>query len=442
MKQMFILQGAPGSGKTSLINRLGVNHLTVSRDTLRDIFSPTVHSLDGETRYATIHTERDITDTFNRIVTNRLRMGSTIFIDGTHPSKKSQGRLVDEATKYGYTCYLVNMQQATPLEELINRNRNRTTAHRVDENILEDIYRKTETEPNHPDLIPVTIDRKDHQESGGAPEDALFRAVNRILISSHEDTTLRRITPADYSRVIVFGDVHSCSTPLHTALDAFGGIDNPSNLYIFVGDLFDRGPDPLGVYETVAEPRDNVILLEGNHEKNLREILHGTNDKPYVSTRETVNKLTSNGVDKRDLKRFCTRLVPYLFFTVADHDFFITHGGVTNEVFTNTIRSVANPALTPADREYIYGTSDRAKAYRGATTYTNVDHHLTLHNPMTGEPITQIHGHRNTEKGNPTRHPIDHTPGVYNLEQGIEDGGHLGVAVIDVATGTVTPRLF
>lgn len=114
MKQMFILQGAPGSGKTSLINRLGVNHLTVSRDTLRDIFSPTVHSLDGETRYATIHTERDITDTFNRIVTNRLRMGSTIFIDGTHPSKKSQGRLVDEATKYGYTCYLVNMQQSHP----------------------------------------------------------------------------------------------------------------------------------------------------------------------------------------------------------------------------------------------------------------------------------------------------------------------------------------
>lgn len=440
MKKMFILQGAPETGKTSIINRLGVSENTISRDALRDVFSPTVHALDGETRIATTAVEKAITETFNAILDNRLRMGATIFLDGTYAGKKHQGGLVEKAKKHGYTCYLVNMQQGVSLEELLRRNAQRDSKYRVSEHTILHFYEGVENEKNHPDLIPVVVDATEVAERGGTTADAIFRSVHRILMSETMNNTLPPDVADTYDNVIVFGDVHSCSQPLTQALDEFGGINNPRNLYVFVGDLFDRGPDPIGVFNIVGKERDNVIILEGNHEKNLREITNEVNKKPYLQTRETVNKLVGAGVDKRTLKRFCARLRPYLHATISGTSFFITHGGVSPDVYDATMRALMHPGQAPCDREYIYGTSERDKAYRGGTTYRNVDTQLAI--PGEGDfKIIQIHGHRNAEHG-ATRNPIDATPGVYNLEQGIEEGGSLGVAVIDTATGNVEPRYF
>lgn len=64
----------------------------------------------------------------------------------------------------------------------------------------------------------------------------------------------------------VVGDVHGCAAELRMLLDALAlGTDDE---LISVGDLFHRGPDPVGVFEILrALPRFRMVL--GNHERAL-----------------------------------------------------------------------------------------------------------------------------------------------------------------------------
>ena len=74
-------------------------------------------------------------------------------------------------------------------------------------------------------------------------------------------------------RTIFIGDIHGMREQLEQLLDAL----NPStdDLLIFVGDLVDKGPDPLGVVRIVGDLMYHsdveTILIRGNHEdKHLR----------------------------------------------------------------------------------------------------------------------------------------------------------------------------
>jgi hypothetical protein len=76
----------------------------------------------------------------------------------------------------------------------------------------------------------------------------------------------------------VIGDVHGCATELEELLrdlgyrktDASGAFEHPERQAIFVGDLVDRGPDQLGVLQTVKRMVDNdsAQIVMGNHEFN------------------------------------------------------------------------------------------------------------------------------------------------------------------------------
>jgi serine/threonine protein phosphatase 1 len=64
----------------------------------------------------------------------------------------------------------------------------------------------------------------------------------------------------------VVGDVHGCAAELRALIAALEL--GPEDELIAVGDLFHRGPDPVGVFETLrALPRFRTVL--GNHEHAL-----------------------------------------------------------------------------------------------------------------------------------------------------------------------------
>jgi hypothetical protein len=76
----------------------------------------------------------------------------------------------------------------------------------------------------------------------------------------------------------VIGDVHGCATELEELLHdlgyrmkhASGAYEHPERQAIFVGDLVDRGPDQLGVLQTVKRMVDSgsAQIVMGNHEFN------------------------------------------------------------------------------------------------------------------------------------------------------------------------------
>jgi hypothetical protein len=72
-------------------------------------------------------------------------------------------------------------------------------------------------------------------------------------------------------RTIVIGDVHGCLAELEELLAA--AAPGPSDRLVFLGDLLDRGPDPVGVLHRVRALGADCVL--GNHEeKHLRYAAH------------------------------------------------------------------------------------------------------------------------------------------------------------------------
>ncbi len=72
-------------------------------------------------------------------------------------------------------------------------------------------------------------------------------------------------------KTIVIGDVHGCSAALNAMLKKVE--PGREDTLVMLGDLFDRGPDSFGVFETAQrladEMEERFILLRGNHEDYL-----------------------------------------------------------------------------------------------------------------------------------------------------------------------------
>ena len=66
-------------------------------------------------------------------------------------------------------------------------------------------------------------------------------------------------------RTVFVGDVHGCSTALRRVLDAA----RPDRV-ILLGDLFAKGPDPLGVWRVIEETRAESVL--GNHDAKMLKV--------------------------------------------------------------------------------------------------------------------------------------------------------------------------
>ena len=72
-------------------------------------------------------------------------------------------------------------------------------------------------------------------------------------------------------RTLVIGDIHGCSHELSTLVTHA----NPSHI-IVVGDLFTRGPDPLGVWEFLASWDPTALNgVLGNHDQRILDALNG-----------------------------------------------------------------------------------------------------------------------------------------------------------------------
>ena len=70
----------------------------------------------------------------------------------------------------------------------------------------------------------------------------------------------------------VFTDIHGHAKPLRRILERIAPQDEDQ--FICLGDMIDRGPDPLGVIETV-KTLPHAVVLQGNHEqmKTIRKRL-------------------------------------------------------------------------------------------------------------------------------------------------------------------------
>lgn len=110
-------------------------------------------------------------------------------------------------------------------------------------------------------------------------------------------------------KLFVMSDIHSFYDAMMSALEKNGfDINNPDHHIVICGDLFDRGPDAVKVFEFVQDIalKNRLTYIYGNHEELLQECVYEIVDQRNVSghhisngTLDTVMQFT--GMGKYDL---------------------------------------------------------------------------------------------------------------------------------------------
>lgn len=268
MRTLFILRGAPASGKSTWIKEHELEPYTISTDTLRLMYQSPITTEEGQLAISQNH-DKEVWDMLMELLERRMDNGEFVIIDATHYKSTLINKYKDLVSKYRYRVYVVDFTKIS-IEELKKRNSQRGFR-TVPEEVIDKMY------------IALTDDKEVKKSYKIiTPEEA----VKMI----EEPLTPYKI-PEEINKVVIFGDIHGCYEPLKEYFDKNPFNENTN--YIFTGDYIDRGIQNKEVLDFLISIKDkkNVVLLEGNHERWLRiysqkdyEMMYYKNStKPYIN---------------------------------------------------------------------------------------------------------------------------------------------------------------
>lgn len=308
----------------------------------------------------------------------RMQNGDFTIIDATHSDLKLLNKYKDLASTYKYTMYCLEFD--IPLEEALKRNKERDNYKYVPERVIERTYE--------------TIKNNEKLPSGLKKIESIDEIINFYTADANE-----------YKKVVIIGDIHSCAEPLKEVLKDF----NEETLYVFVGDYFDRGIQPVETFNIILDllEKPNVILIEGNHEeKSMKKFIY--DEEKYTKSFEETTLLPllkEYDVDyvRASLKKIYKKLRQCFAFEFRGKKFLCTHGGLP---------LVPKLALVSA-KEMIHGVG-KYETEIGEIYSENYKKGLC-------QDFIQVHGHRGINDGEYS----------YCLEARVEFGGELKVLTID-----------
>lgn len=401
MRYLFIMRGCPGSGKTTFLKENNFEHMSLGFDKAREMFSGLYPTFDGESISLSSYGMKKCIDFVFNALSERMDRGETLFFDATSLKQKDISRLANEGNRYGYTSYIIDMQKDTSWEEIVYRNNTRTIEDRVPENKLLTMFENGKNSVDVPGV--ENLDKN-----------SFWDVWNSIQVQEIDGTC--------YDNIYIVGDIQSCPNSLRKAIADNTELDDNKSLWVFAGDLFDRGPDASEVFSTIYPHLDNIILVEGNHETNMRRVISGTAPaKMFKTTRTSYNQIIASGYEKSNIKQLLNHAVPGVIIHTPHKRIVVTHGGIHHNVVDNIDEKYK---YLPA-HSLISGTSEREYVYMGKCNYNMRDHNLI--DGATYDNTIQVHGHRNpgdcvTTIGTNT---------VINVENKVEFEGSLRVVHID-----------
>ena len=377
MRTLLLLRGTQASGKSTWVVENNLEPYTLSADKIRLNIANPVLNEDGSIEISQKYNKLTW-ELLYRYLEMRMENGDFTIIDATHSDIKLMNKYRDLANTYKYTIYYLEFD--TPLEECLKRNRERIGYKYVPEKVIERTYE--------------TIKNKEKLPS-------ILKKINSI----DEIINFYTANVNEYKKVIIIGDIHSCAEPLKEVLKDF----SEENLYVFVGDYFDRGIQAVETFKIMLDllEKSNVILIEGNHENNSVKKFINDEEKYTKSFDETTLQplLKEFELDyiKSSLKKIYKRLRQCYAFEFRGKKFLCTHGGLP---------LVPKLALISA-REMIKGVG-RYETEIGEIYSENYKKGLC-------QDFIQVHGHRGINDGEYS----------YCLEGRVEFGEELKVLTID-----------
>ena len=377
MRTLLLLRGIQASGKSTWIKENNLEPYTLSADNIRLNIANPVLLEDGS--YEISQKYNKVTwELLYKYLEMRMQNGDFTIIDATHSDLKLLNKYKDLASTYKYTMYCLEFD--VPLEEALRRNRERDSYKYVPERVIERTYETIKNNEKFPSALKK------------------IESIDEIINFYTADVN-------QYEKVVIIGDIHSCAEPLKEVLKDF----NEETLYIFVGDYFDRGIQPVETFNIILDllEKPNVILIEGNHEeKSMKKFIY--DEEKYTKSFEETTLLPllkEYDVDyvRASLKKIYKKLRQCFAFEFRGKKFLCTHGGLP-----------LVPKLTLVSaKEMIHGVG-KYETEIGEIYSENYKKGLC-------QGFIQVHGHRGVNDGQFS----------YCLEDRVEFGGELKVLTID-----------
>ena len=384
MKKMLILRGAPGVGKSTFIKKNSLQQYTLCADDFRLQLASPAMGLDGK-----MHINQKVSgkawENLFLALESRMKEGDFIVVDATHTRQRDMNQYKKYADKYNYKVYCLTFD--AELETILKQNAQREEFRQVPENVIETLYNRCRTV-----AVPEWIE----------------------LIDSFTELLETPENVDKYDNVMVIGDVHGCYTALQESL----GKLSKNTLYIFAGDLLDRGIENKETIDFCLKHKDdeNFIFVEGNHDTHIRNFANNTfpkgkdgNPHKPLQFKMFTEPQIQEGRNReerlrfrQDLKDFTRKLRDCYWFEYRGRTYFVSHGGISD--FNINPLFISAKALI-----------------KGVGTYnTAIDYIYSLNVQGTDKPI-QIHGHRPEIMVKVRECDMN----SFNLEEDVFSGGNL-----------------
>lgn len=377
MRTLLLLRGAPGAGKSTFIRKHYLDTYTLRADEFRRLTANPVLNEQGAFG-VDFSLDRQAWDLLFQVLEARMRRGDFTIIDATHAHPKLINKYKRLAETYRYSVFVKTINP--PLEQVLEQNRQRSQM----------------------EWVPEPAIKRSYQLVNSTPIPSFATEIDDIASILHYHKTDGSL----YQQVMVIGDIQGCYSVLKTMI---GETLDSNTLYVFTGDLLDRGLENVAVFDWALQHchDKNVIFIEGNHDTHIAE--YGYDNWPIGrdgTTRiprqfqETLRQLLATRDEatlRKQMRVLARTLRQALILDYHGRTYFICHGGLS---------ATPENLTTVATRTLIHGVG----------TYTTPIDEL-FYAPNN---VIQIHGHRHTES----------TAQSICLEDSVEYGGHLRAAVL------------
>lgn len=385
MRTLLYTRGPQGAGKSTFLREAGLSDYTISADAVRVLVGSPVLGMQGQRTLPQMYDARVWRMLFD-ILEERMARGEFVCVDGTHRSKSDTKRYLELAAKYRYRVLCADFSE-TPLETCLERNLQREETRVVPETVLRDTHEAC-LRGEHPE----SITRIDAFERGALGVLAALLATPTCDLS-------------DYAQVLHVGDLQGCHAPLKTLVPQW----RDDTFYVFVGDYCDRGPENAEVLQELMPltTRDNFAFVWGNHEDSLHRFARGLSPEDDEFRERTVPQLNAAGITPEEVEAFCASLVDVFRYTWHDKKVLVSHAGMS---------TVPKRPELISSLQWSKGTGGYSEDIGAA-----FDEHAP-------EGWVQVHGHRNFHE-----RPVAESERSFNLEEHVENGGHLRALRLDDA---------
>lgn len=399
MRNIIIVRGPQGTGKSGFIRKLGLEGHHLSFDKMREAVSGDTVAISGEMGIPQEHNQLVGALVFESLE-RRMKGGETIAFEATLPLAREVAAITSIAVEHRYEILVVDFYDV-PVDQAVAANAMRPERIRVPEFAVRRCYEQAASQPLPADIRTVRVSSMDATDQPAA----------EVMAFLTRQTQIRDVS--SYARIVHVGDLQGTLHPLMAPESPLHGGFRDDTLYVFCGDLLDRGVengDVLRWWIDNAMHRENVLITAGNHEDHLE--IHAAG-KPAVSREfrdHTLPQIEAAGISREDIAAVAARTLPLFMYRWHGQQVLVTHGGLS--------RWPSQPHLIP---EAILRKGNGHYGHGIDTMWVEAERDSGL---------IQVHGHRNSRLL-PVLAAEAGSAKSFNLEGQVEFGGHMRLAVLD-----------